>query len=315
MTEEHGERGGGVGAAHVEHALTGRLLVIAAAVLWSTSGFFAKSPFFESWPLEMRGPLLAFWRALFAALVLLPMTRQRRGSWWMLPMVLAFAAMNFTYLKAMTLTTAANAIWLQCTAPIWVFVLGALLMKESMRWLDGITLAFVAAGVGLIVAMEAQGESLAGVLYGLASGVFLAFVYLMLRRLRAFDTWWLVALNHAVAATLFAPFVVWQGVWPSGVQLAVLACFGVLQMGLPYVLFARGMRHIPTYEGSGLALLEPLLVPVWVFLAWGHLATYQAPRWWTYAGGGLILLGLLLRYGAEALSRAAQRRELLKRRE
>jgi drug/metabolite transporter (DMT)-like permease len=74
-------------------------------------------------------------------------------------------------------------------------------------------------------------------------------------------------------------------------------------MGLPYVLFARGLRHIPSHEGSGLALLEPLLVPVWVFLAWGRLSTYEPPRWWTYAGGGLILAGLTIRYAAEAWRR------------
>jgi drug/metabolite transporter (DMT)-like permease len=226
------------------------------------------------------------------------------------PMALSFAAMNFTYLKSMTLTTAANAIWLQNTAPMWVFLLGAVLFKERVRRLDGITLAFVAAGVGLIVAMEIRAlnqssaaHSLPGVFYGLASGLLLASVYLALRRLRQFDPWWLVALNHLVAATLFAPYVAWQGLWPTPWQLAVLACFGVFQMGLPYVLFAKGMRHIPTYEGSGLALLEPLLVPIWVFLAWRHLPTYQAPQWWTYAGGGLILTGLAIRYGAELLRR------------
>jgi drug/metabolite transporter (DMT)-like permease len=296
--------------AFVENRVTGRLLVIAAAALWSTSGFFAKSPFFDEWPLEIRGPLLAFWRAAFAALVLLPVARERRWSWWLAPMALCFAAMNFTYLKAMTLTTAANAIWLQSTAPLWVFLLGALIFREPVRRLDWITLVFVAAGVGLILSMEIRtqqqsndGHSLPGVLYGLTSGLLLGCIYLMLRRLRTFDSWWLVGINLAATATLFAPYVAFQGVWPSGFQLAVLACFGALQMGLPYVLFARGLRHIPSYEGSGLALLEPLLVPLWVYLAWGHLATYEPPRWWTFAGGGLILAGLILRYAAEALRR------------
>jgi drug/metabolite transporter, DME family len=294
----------------VESRLTGRLLVIAAAALWSTSGFFAKSPYFDDWPLEIRGPLLAFWRAAFAALVLLPMARERQWSWRLAPMAICFAAMNFTYLKAMTLTTAANAIWLQSTAPLWVFVLGAAFFREPVRQLDWITLVFVAAGVGLILTMEifaqqqsGDGHSLPGALYGLTSGLLLACIYLMLRRLRALDSWWLVGLNLAATAALFTPYVAWQGVWPTGSQLAVLACFGAFQMGLPYVLFARGLKHIPSYEGSGLALLEPLLVPLWVFLAWRHLATYEPPRWWTFAGGGLILAGLTLRYAAEAFRR------------
>ncbi len=287
----------------VENRLTGRLLVIAAAALWSTSGFFAKSPFFESWPLEIRGPLLAFWRALFATLVLLPMTRERRWTWWMLPMVLCFAAMNLTYLKSMTLTTAANAIWLQSTAPIWVFLFGAILFREPTRGVDILTMVFVLVGVGIILLMEAQGESLSGVVYGLISGVFLAGVFVLLRRLREIDTWWLVSANLGVTATLLAPYVVWQGVWPSGWQLFILACFGALQLGLPYVLFARGLRHIPSYEGSGLALLEPVLMPVWVYLAWSHLDAYQPPQWWTWTGGALILAGLAVRYGTEIFQR------------
>lgn len=291
--------------AFVEHKIRGRLLVIAAATLWSTSGFFAKSPFFEDWPLEIRGPLLAFWRATFATVILLPMVRGVRWSWWMAPMALAFAGMNFTYLKAMTLTSAANAIWLQSTAPIWVFFLGAVFLNEPIRRIDWITLVFVAGGVGLIVTCEAQGKSSPGVLYGLASGAILSVVYLLLRRLRMYDTWWLVAFNHLVAAAAFAPYVAWQGIWPTPKQLVVLACFGVFQMGLPYVLFARGLRHIPSYEGSGLALLEPLLVPVWVFLAWRHLASYEPPAWWTLTGGGLILAGLAVRYTSEALRRPA----------
>ncbi|MBW3597452.1 MAG: DMT family transporter [Planctomycetes bacterium] len=322
-----------------ENKLLGRLLIVAAAAMWSTSGFFAKSPFFDDWPVEVRGPLLAFWRAAFAAVILLPMTLSRQGvgslfrpmrppngdrygrkrlptlptpsrmtrgrqwTWWMLPMALAFAAMNWSYLKGMTLTSAANAIWLQSTAPIWVFLIGAAVLKERISRLDWMTLGFVAAGVGLIVTQEAKGESLPGVLFGLTSGVALAIVYVFLRQLRRYDTWWLVAWNHTVAAALFAPYVAWQGIWPSPWQLVVLACFGAFQMGLPYVLFARGLRHIPSHEGSGLALLEPLLVPVWVFLAWGHLASYQGPAWWTLAGGVLILGGLLLRYTAETLRR------------
>jgi drug/metabolite transporter (DMT)-like permease len=296
--------------AFVESRVKGRLLVVAAAALWSTSGFFAKSPFFDEWPLEMRGPLLAFWRAAFAAVVLLPMARERRWSWWIAPMVLCFAAMNFTYLKSMTLTNAANAIWLQSTAPLWVFLLGAYAFREPVRRLDWITLVFVAAGVGLILAMEIRsqqhsgdGHSLPGALYGLASGLLLACVYLLLRRLRTFDSWWLVGINLAMTAALFTPYVAWQGVWPTPFQLAILACFGAFQMGLPYVLCARGLRHIPSYEGSGLALLEPLLVPLWVFLAWRHLASYEPPQWWTLAGGGLILAGLTLRYAVEALRR------------
>ena len=85
--------------------IRGRVMIAAAAVMWSTSGFFAKSPLFEDWPVEIRGPLLAFWRSLFACLVLLPLVRRPRWTPKLVPMVLVFAGMNFTYLSAMAHTT------------------------------------------------------------------------------------------------------------------------------------------------------------------------------------------------------------------
>src|SRR5690606_11616776 len=71
---------------------------------------------------------------------------------------------------------------------------------------------------------------------------------------------------------------------------------GILQMGLPYTLFTRGLKTIPGHEAAGIGLIEPLLVPLWVYVAWRHSPLYEAPQWWTYVGGGLIFLGLLLRY-------------------
>ena len=70
----------------------------------------------------------------------------------------------------------------------------------------------------------------------------------------------------------------------------------MLQMGIPYLLFARGLRTLPGHEASGIVLLEPILMPLWVFLAYHAEPTYHAPRWWTLVGGGLILCGLLVRY-------------------
>src|SRR5687768_9951412 len=91
-----------------------RLLVLTAAVLWSTSGFFAKAPDFAVWrEHEFGGPALAFWRAVFACVILWPIVRKPQWSWKLVPMTLVFVAMNYCYLTAMAKGTAANAIWLQ----------------------------------------------------------------------------------------------------------------------------------------------------------------------------------------------------------
>jgi drug/metabolite transporter (DMT)-like permease len=264
-----------------------RLLVLASAVLWSTSGFFAKAPYFHGWS----GATLAFWRAVFACLVLWPFVRRPRWTWKLVPMTAMFAAMNFTYLTAMSKGSAANAIWLQATAPVWVLLVGVLVFHERAGWRDWLLIAFVSAGVGFILFHESRGQALDAVGWAMISGVFYAGVVLALRQLRSLDAVWLAALNHLVTAIVLAPLAFSDSHFPSGIQWLFLAAFGILQMGLPYVLFANGLKRIPGHEATGIGMIEPILVPVWVFLAWG-----VSPAWWTMVGATLILMGLSIRY-------------------
>lgn len=263
------------------------LLVVGASILWSSSGLFAKAPFFRDWP----GPLMAFWRAAFACLILLPMVRRPKWSWKLVPAALIFAVMNYTYLTAMQKGSAANAIWLQSTAPVWVLIVGVFVFGEAAHFMDWVLIALCGVGVGVILYYESRGAALEAVLWGLASGVFYAGVVLSLRRMREFESAWLVAVNHLTTAVALSWSLPTYDIWPSGVQWVLLAGFGMLQMGLPYVLFARGLRTLPGHQASGIGLLEPLLAPLWVLLAWG-----DAPAWWTLVGGGLILIGLVARY-------------------
>ena len=104
--------------------------------------------------------------------------------------------MNYTYLTAMAKGTAANAIWLQYTAPVWVLLVGVFVFGEKAVWRDWLLVVLAAAGVSVILYYESQGESLGAVLWGLASGVTYAGVVLSLRQLREMDSAWLAALNH-----------------------------------------------------------------------------------------------------------------------
>ncbi|HEX4148735.1 MAG TPA: EamA family transporter [Pirellulales bacterium] len=274
----------------------GRLLILAAAVLWSSNGLFVKSPLFDDWPAETRGLLLAFWRALFASLALVPAVRRPQFRWGLVPMALAFTAMSFAFLQSMTLGTAANAIWLQSTAPLWVFVFTLCIYREPLHGRDLWPLAAGLAGTGLILYFElghsgVSGNSAMGAMLGLASGIFYAFVVVSMRRLRELGAAWLVAVNHLVSAVILASFCLALGVQPHGWQWPALVLFGLGQMAIPYLLFARGLRHVSSQEGAAIALLEPVLSPLWVLLAWG-----ERPAPWTIAGGLLILAGLALRY-------------------
>lgn len=290
------------------HALRRRLLIVLAAAMWSTSGLIAKSTVFDDWPLEngglvpVRGTLLAFWRAIFAGAVIVPFIRRPQFRLSMAAMSISFLMMNMTYLPAMTLTTAANAIWLQNTAPIWVYLFGAIVLRDRIIARDWWLLAFGMAGVAVILGFETASHaaggstSLKGATLGVMSGVFYAGIVISLRGLRAVNSAWLMVLCHGVTAAALLPFVLSWEIWPEGSQWLYLIAFGVFQMGVPYLFFAQGVRDVAGHEAVGLVLLEPVLVPVWVWLAYRGTAGYEQPAWWTLLGAGLILSGLLVRY-------------------
>ena len=276
---------------HGSGKLSGRLWVLAAALMWSSCGLIVKAGFFEGWSISIQGPLLAFWRSFFAGLVLVPMIRRPRFDLRLIPLTVCFTVMCVTYLTAITLTTAANAIWLQSTAPWWVLLLSVMFFHEPVVRRDMVPLYFGALGVGTILFFELRAGAVAGVACGLISGATYAAVLLFLRRLRCENPAWLIGLNHAVVVLLLLPWMIWQGVWPGPGQLLVLAGFGVFQMALPYLCMARALRTISSQEAVAIALLEPVLMPLWVFLA-----GLDTPRWWTIVGASLILAGLVLRY-------------------
>jgi drug/metabolite transporter (DMT)-like permease len=276
-----------------EHRTRDRLLLLAAAVLWSTSGLLMKSPPLEAIPVGERGPLVACFRALLAGLCLVPFVNWRRVRFHrrMVPMVVAFAAMNFLFVAAMTRATAAAAIFLQYTGIGWAFLFGVLFLNEKVTRENLVALGFGLAGIAWIVGGEWHGSQFLGTLLALGSGLAYGGVIASLRALREEDSAWLVVLNHLVSSAVLLPWVVTQGLIPSGPQWAVIAVLGAFQMGLPYVLFARGMAGVPAQEAGLITLLEAILNPFWVWLFW-----HEAVATSTWIGGGLILAGLLVRY-------------------
>lgn len=269
----------------------GRLYVLSAAVLWSLGGVFAKS-------IALDGLTIAFYRGLFAGLALLPFvprtSRVLRPS--MIPLGLAFGAMTGLYLASMKATTAANAIFLQCTSTIWTIPLSALLLREApdRRAVVGIVLATV--GIAAIVVYGHDGrptESL-GIALGLASGLGYGSVTVGFRGMRDLDPVWLSAFsNLAGSAALGVWIIASQGSIPipSATQGLGLIGFGLVQMAIPYVFFARGLRTIDAPEASLIALIEPILNPIWVLLVAG-----ERPAKATVVGGLLLLSGVAWRY-------------------
>jgi drug/metabolite transporter (DMT)-like permease len=287
-----------------------RLVIVIAALLWSTSGFYAKAPWFDDWPIETRGVALTFWRAVFAALTVLPFVRRPTFHIAMIPMSLSFVVMVYAFLVAMVEGSETTTIWLQYVAPAWVAIAGLLGLGDRPKRSDWMMVALSILGISIIVIMESRVSSqpLATGPVGLAllSGLMYAIVLLSIRHLRGFDVAWIGLVNHIACIACLWPLVIGKAPLPHGIQWAALFGLGAVQLAIPYMIFAWAVREVESNEACLITLLEPLAVPLWTFLAWRNHVTYQAPRWWTLLGAALIAAGFIWRYG---LTRRAKQSE------
>jgi len=262
---------------------SGPLLILAAAALWSTAGAAIKLCSLNAWQISLG-------RSAVAALVLwllLPGARGRIVSrTWAVAAAYAVTVVLFTV--ANKLTTAANAIFLQDTAPLYVLLLSPLVLGERPSRSELWSVPLFLLGLGLFFRDRLTPGQLSGNVLALASGVSFALCILGLRGLAGGNAPALVLGN--VLATLASLPGALGGPAPTARDWAIVLFLGVFQLGLSYALFARGLRHTPATEASLLALLEPVLNPVWTFVL-----AHERPGPWALAGGSLVLLGTLWR--------------------
>lgn len=269
----------------------GLIAILFCTVLWSLNGPFIKQ---LSQEYGQSGLAIAWWRSLFAGLILLaPAYRALptlpRTRWW-IPATLSFAAMCGLFVAATTQTQAANAIILQYTAPLWILALSPLLLGERPARRDTAVMPFVLAGI-LVIFFGQATTDLLGLSLALSSGVAFAFVVLSFRRLRDVDPLASPCVTNVATVLLLAPFAWSRNITPEPLGAwTLLILMGVVQMALPYVLLAYGLRRVAASEAALLTLLEPLLNPLWTFLWMG-----EQPTKTTMLGGGLILMALALR--------------------
>jgi drug/metabolite transporter, DME family len=266
--------------------LRSRLLLLAAALLFSTGGAAIKSGDLTAWQ-------IASFRSGVAALVLFTcIPDARRGwSWRIWPVAVAYSATLVLFVVAARLTTAANTIFLQSTAPLYVLLIGPLLLKEPVRRSDLLFIIAVAAGMAMFFVGEEPASRTAtnpplGNLIAAVTGLSWALTISGLRwlgkRQGGGSTATIVAGNligFAVALPMALP--VHHASLPD---LAVVGYLGVFQIGLAYYCVTAAIRHVPAFEAVALLLVEPALNPVWTWLVHG-----ERPGAWSVAGGVLIL--------------------------
>lgn len=291
-------------------ALVGRLQVLGAALLFSTGGAAVKSCSMP--PAQVAGLRSAV--AVVALLVMVPKARRALGpACW--PAGITYAATLTLFVLATRATTAANAIFLQSTAPFWVVLLGPALLRESIRRADLAALAAIATGMVLLFLGSGPPASTApypafGNTLGAICGLTWALTVLGLRGLArrperseaaASATVVGSGLSAVAGLMLLHPAVSDSlgGGWVNGTvsDWFSILYLGVVQIGLAYVLLTAGMRRIPAAEVALLTMAEPALNPVWTYFAHGERPTLLAAL-----GGGAILAAFAIR-SAPALIR------------
>lgn len=269
-----------------------RLQLLAAAVLFSTGGAAIKAT-------ELGGWQVASLRTGVAALTIALLAPAARRGWNVRVTLVAcgYALTMICFVVANKLTTAANAIFLQSTAPLYILIASPWLLRERARGRDMVVMFVVAAGiVPFLIGTESASltapDPARGNLWALGAGVAWAATVIGIRWLvtaspgggAAYATVLVGNLIACGASLGFAlPIAATPGDW------LVVAYLGVFQVGFAYLLLLSAARHVAALEASIILLAEPALNPIWAWLVHG-----ESPSGWALLGGGIILTATIV---------------------
>jgi DME family drug/metabolite transporter len=266
-----------------EHQI-GLLAVSTAALMWSTGGLVIKLVTFNAMQ-------ISFFRCSIAALVFAALFRKRlllMNTFTFINAVF-YASVLIAYVIAIKMTTAANAIFLQSTAPIYVLIFEPIIRKTSYNRINVITILVCAVGMIFFFMGKLSPGHFEGNLVALFSGVMFAAMFLGLRKNEDKYQFSSIFYGNVIIAIVCVPFL-------SGLQdvnfrnLSMVSYLGVFQIGLAYAVFSYGLRRVLAIEASILALIEPVFNPVWVFVGYGEVPSFMA-----IIGGMIILSAITVR--------------------
>lgn len=262
-------------------------LVLIAVFLWSTGGLFIKLTTLDAYQ-------VTFFRSLFAAIIVLILTRKdglKIDAFGILTSII-YALLLFLFVWATKKTTAANAIFLQYTAPIYILILAPFIIGEKFHLRDLLTVVIVLAGMSLFFVGQLRLEDYQGNAAALGSGVLLGLYIMLLKHPKGdgLNPTITVIYGNLILVLLTAPTGV--SAIPSMVFLDWFAVIflGVFQIGISYILFIKGVRGgTRPLDASLIGFIEPLLNPVWVFIFVG-----ERPSEWALLGGGIIIAAIAI---------------------
>lgn len=262
----------------------GLAAILLTALLWSSGGLFVKL-------ISLTAMQLSFFRCLIAAIVFAVIFKKQVFYLNGLAVLnsIFYAAVLILFVYSTKATTAANAIFLQSTAPIYVFLIEPLLNKMKYEKINIITVIICSLGMILFFVDEITPGQMNGNIAGLGAGLAFAAMFIGLRmNKKEFQ------LSSIFYGNMFVAVFTTQYIF-SIEQLLVsdmlmVSFLGIFQIGIAYAIFSYGLHRVQAFEASVMSLLEPLLNPLWVFIGYGETPSINA-----ITGGAIILSAILFR--------------------
>lgn len=259
------------------------LYLVAASVLWSIGGLFIK---LVDWnPMAIAGA-----RSGIAAIVMLLYLKRpikHLGKTKLLG-ACTYASLVIFFVTANKLTTSANAILLQFTAPIWVVLFSKLFLKEKIKKYDLTTIIFVILGMILFFMGDLRSGTIIGNFIAILSGISMAGMVIFLKLLGDDSPVEMTFLGNIITFIIALPFF-FQSV-PNLNSILGLLMLGIFQLGISYILYTLAIKYVSTIEAILIPVLEPLLNPVWVFLFTG-----ESPGTYAFIGGAIVIIAIITR--------------------
>ena len=261
---------------------TSYTILIIAALMWSLGGLFIKLVNLN--PMAITGI-----RSLGAAVVLLIYIKKPKLYWnrYFFSGVLAYSMMVILYVISMRLTTAANAIFLEFTAPIYVVIFGYFLLNERINRFDIFAMVIIFLGMGLFFMDELSFYGFWGNILALLAGVCLALVTVLIRKEResAFE---IVFFGNVLTAIICFPFIIQGFSSATQVDWFIIFGLGIFQLGIPYLLYTTALKYVSALDAILVGMLEPVFNPIWVYIFVG-----EAMGEWAFIGAALVIIGTL----------------------
>jgi len=269
---------------HLPEHQKGMIAIIIAAILWSTGGIFIK--------LTSLTPMqISFFRCAFAALIFLVVFNKELLKANIFTFINAglYAAVLILYVIATKTTTAANAVFLQYTAPIYVLIFEPMINKTKYEKINIITIIICILGMTLFFTDKLSSGSIYGNIFALLSGVAFAAFLLGMRKNKKEHQFVSIFYGNIIVVliTLYSIFQIESLSFSNFIMVSYL---GIFQVGIAYIVFAYGLKRVLAVEASLISMIEPVLNPVWVLIGYGELPSVTA-----IFGGVIILLTVSIR--------------------